>query len=68
MKEENTIQPRLLTYSQASEYLNLSEGMIRKWVKNGLLKVIHFGKSARIDVRDIDKLISRLKEDNGKGI
>ena len=49
--------PRLLTVSQAAEYLQVSDKHVRRLIKSGRLPVIHVGvRLIRIDIKDIFSL------------
>jgi DNA binding domain, excisionase family len=43
-----------VTYREAAKVCRLSESMVRKLVKAGVLRATKFGKSARISVRQLE--------------
>ena len=52
-----TNRPTLfLTYKEAAEETRLSVSLIRKLARKGLLKVVKFGRSARIPRAELEKL------------
>jgi len=52
---------------EAAAYAKVAPGMIRKWVKEGLLRTITTGRTFIFDVQDIDDCMESLKErKNGK--
>lgn len=63
--------PRWMTILEAADYARVKEGMIRKWIKEGLLRPaitrnkqdLQSRGSAGyvIDSRDIDNLLEKLK-------
>lgn len=48
---------RLLTPREAGEYLGRTESAVRQLIHKRMLPVIRFGRNARIDVRDLDRII-----------
>ncbi|HPF49818.1 MAG TPA: helix-turn-helix domain-containing protein [Caldisericia bacterium] len=64
---EKQVNPRLLTYQQAADYLSLSYSTIRNLVRKGILDVIRIGDSVRIDIRDLDKLIEQTRTRDVEG-
>lgn len=64
----------LLTYREVAKTLRVSERTIWTLVKRGVLPVVRFGKSVRIDPGDLAAFIARSKTrvavdsaDRGKG-
>jgi excisionase family DNA binding protein len=51
-----------MSTKEAAEYAKVSPGMIRKWVKTGLLRVIRPGRTMIFDIRDIDACMDSLKK------
>lgn len=45
-----------LTYKEAAHETRLSVSLVRKLVRNGSLKVVKFGRSARIPRAELEKL------------
>lgn len=61
-KKENIVPLKssnleLLSVSQASEYLNISEVFLRKKIEKRELFVKRIGSSIRIDKRELNKLV-----------
>ncbi len=57
--------PKLLTYKQASEILQVSERTMFTLVKTNQLNAVRFGHSVRIDRRDLEKFIQDAKGREG---
>lgn len=57
-------RPRLLTVSQAAEYLQVTGDTIRRWLREGALKGTLLGDRAgwRISEQDIDEFLKRRNE------
>ncbi len=56
---------RLLTVAQASVYLGVTEGGLRRWIFQERLPVVRLGRCVRLDKGDLDELIEARKEDPG---
>lgn len=52
---------RLLTASEAGEYLGLAEWTIRQWASMGRIPKVKLGKALRFDVEDLDRYIEGNK-------
>lgn len=50
--------PRLLTIPEAEKELNLSAPTLRKYIKQGRIPALRFGKSVRIPSQAIDDWIA----------
>jgi excisionase family DNA binding protein len=48
---------RLLTAREAGEYLGRTEAAVRQLIHKRLLPVIKFGRSIRIDVHDLERIV-----------
>ena len=53
--------PLLLTYKQAGVLLQVSDRSVWGLVNKGLLKAVRFGRTVRIDRRDLDEFIQQAK-------
>lgn len=54
--------PRLLTYQQAAEVLQISARTVWTLVDDGRLKAVRFGHTVRIDCRDLEAFIETAKD------
>lgn len=71
--EHLAVTPRWMTPQEAADYARVKEGMIQKWIREGLLRPAITrnkqnlqGRGSAgyvIDSRDIDKIMERLKSD-----
>lgn len=59
--------PRLLTYQQAADILQVSDRTIWAMVDRGEIRAVRFGRSVRIDLRDLDVFIQSSKPELAKG-
>ncbi len=53
--------PMFLTYKQAGELLQVSDRTVWSLVDRGELPAVRFGRTVRIDRRDLDAFIQRAK-------
>ena len=56
---------KLLTKKEAAGVLGLSTRKVDQLVQKGELPVIRLGKNVRIDVRELEHFVDRLKEKQG---
>lgn len=56
------LQKRLLNAEEAGTYLSMSAWTIRYLIRQRQLPFVPFGRSKRVDVRDLDKWIELNKE------
>ena len=52
---------RLLTASEAGEYLGLAEWTVRQWASMGRITKVKMGKALKFDLEDLDRLIAKSK-------
>ncbi|MBA2626072.1 MAG: helix-turn-helix domain-containing protein [Acidimicrobiia bacterium] len=52
------VEPRALTYRQASVALGISEAKVRELCREGDLPVLHIGRSARVRTVDVDRYLA----------
>lgn len=57
--------PRLLTYKQVAEALQVSDRTVFALAKTGALKAVRFGHSVRFDRRDLEAFIDNAKGSGG---
>ncbi|MFG0328577.1 MAG: helix-turn-helix domain-containing protein [Phycisphaerales bacterium] len=57
--------PRLVTYQQAADLLQVSDRTVWTLVDRGEIRAVRFGRAVRIDVRDLDDFIRRSKQGEG---
>ena len=55
------IRKRLLTASEAAEYLGLAQWTIRQWASMGRIPKVKLGRSLRFDLADLDDVIEKGK-------
>jgi excisionase family DNA binding protein len=55
-------QPLFLTYKQAGQICNVSVSLIRKLKRAGKIRVVHFGRSARIPLSELQNYTSDAKK------
>ena len=55
--QKDTPQPLLVNVKQAAKMLGLSRAMIYKLAKKGELRLVHIGRTARVSVADLRRLI-----------
>ena len=58
--------PRLLTYKQAAELLQVTDRTVFTLVKTGKLQAVRFRRTVRVDVRDLDAFIQASKRRGGE--
>ncbi len=56
----------LLTFHEASQVLNISQGMLRKLGRLGRIKVTHIGRCARISKDEVLRLCNGQVLEGGK--
>lgn len=54
-------RPALLTYKGAGDVLGVSDRTVYQLVRDGELRAVRFGRSVRIDPRDLESFIARAK-------
>ncbi len=54
--------PRLLTYRQAAEILGVVDRTVYNLVRRGALPAVRFGRTVRIDPRDLQAFIEEAKD------
>ena len=57
MSPIRTSPPRLLSVTEAAEYLTISERKIRSEIANGMLRVARIGRRLVIRLRDLDEYV-----------
>jgi excisionase family DNA binding protein len=55
------LRPALLTVQQAARVLNLGRSTVYELIASGQLEVVHIGRSARVPVDAITKLVGFLR-------
>ena len=60
-----TKTPLLLTYQQAADALGVSPRTVWTLVNKDQLQAVRFGRTVRIDQRDLDDFIQQAKGDPG---
>lgn len=60
-KTNNSIIPRMLTISEASQYTGMGANSARKWLDD-IGATMHFGRSVRFDRCIIDEALDRLRD------
>jgi len=58
-----TVERRLLTIKELSEYTGMSVHTLYEWVHLRKVPFVKFGRSVRFDLKDIDRFIEKLKVD-----
>ena len=64
------MEQRLLTISQAAQYLAISRSFLYRLIQRGELRPVYIGRVPRIDRADLDALVDRLRgerEVDGEG-
>ncbi|MDA2933440.1 excisionase family DNA-binding protein [Acidobacteria bacterium AH-259-D05] len=62
VSQTNALQPRLLSYQAATQYLSLSYWTVRHMVVEGQIPHLKVGSRVLIDVEDLNKWIEQHKE------
>ena len=62
MPTKETIAPLLLTKREAAHHLRVTERTIHNLIDRGLLPVVRFGSSVRIDRADLLEFIRQQRE------
>lgn len=60
------IPPGFLTLDAAAAFLSVSRMTVRRYIDRGELPVTRFGRSVRVDPRDLVALAAAHKDGNGK--
>lgn len=55
-----------MSTKEAAEYVKVSPGLIRQWVKEGVLRTIDIGRTFIFDVQDIDACMESMKSGGKK--
>ena len=50
---------RFLTVPTVAEYLGVSQGTIRRWIKEAKIPVVRLGKCVRFDPRSLEEWLAR---------
>jgi excisionase family DNA binding protein len=56
------IRRRLLTASEAAEYLGLAETTVRQWASMRKIPAVKLGRSLRFDVLELEKWLGARKQ------
>ena len=57
----NIITTEILTLKEAKDFLRISYGTLRNWIKSGKVPVFKEGRTYRINKSDIDKGFKKQK-------
>jgi excisionase family DNA binding protein len=60
-KKITEIAPRLLSVPEAAIYLSKTVPALRQMIYRGEVPTVRFGRSIRIDIEDLNRLIERHK-------
>jgi excisionase family DNA binding protein len=59
-----TINKRLLSVIEASEYLSISRSKLYQWLQRGRIPSVQIDGRRLIDVKDLDQFVDDLKAEN----
>ena len=55
----------LLTIKQTAQMLSLSRSTVYELIRDGLLEVVHVGRSARVPIDAVIAFVTKLRVDRG---
>lgn len=56
----------LLTLDEAAEQLRCARRSIERHIANHRLPVVHLGRSVRVERRELERFIARMRDDDGQ--
>ena len=65
-KDSGGTLPRLLTLGQVAEYLGKCDKTVSNYIKQGVLRAVHYQRTVRVDERDLAAFVEKHKR-GGEG-